>query len=200
LNKATRDIMKLLKLDAETAERVQDRMGENGLEFSECTQSQFDRAAREALRDIQDPVHEAAQDAYGKPMKGPAFEGADEEADFEQVASHLRTDAGLTDAEVVATGGNIDCILIHCGGHELFFGTAGEVWGASVYLDDEYTGDDVWTDCPSNETDPTKVALAITEAAMEFDQKHYSGEHSESWKELAVRNKRPRKPAGRPAK
>jgi len=69
MNKATRDIMKLLKLDADTAERVQDRMGQNGLDFSECSPREFANAARKALRDIQDPVHEAAQDAYRKPAK-----------------------------------------------------------------------------------------------------------------------------------
>jgi hypothetical protein len=48
MNKATTDIMNLLNLDAISAVKVQDRMGANGLDFSECTQGEFDEAAREA--------------------------------------------------------------------------------------------------------------------------------------------------------
>lgn len=53
MNKATRDIMALLKVSAETALKVQSRMDSNGLDFSECSQREFNRAARQALREIQ---------------------------------------------------------------------------------------------------------------------------------------------------
>ena len=48
MNKATTDIMNLLDLDAASAAQVQERMGANGLDFSECTQDEFDAAARDA--------------------------------------------------------------------------------------------------------------------------------------------------------
>jgi hypothetical protein len=45
MNKATRDIMTLLSVDAGTAFAVQAGMN---VDFSECTQREFVRAAREA--------------------------------------------------------------------------------------------------------------------------------------------------------
>jgi hypothetical protein len=45
------------------------------------------------------------------------------EADFDEVVDRLKTDAGLTNAEVVATGGGIDCVRIPCGKYVLYFGT-----------------------------------------------------------------------------
>ena len=104
---------------------------------------------------------------------------AAEEADFEQVADRLRKDAGLN-AEVVATGGGIDCIRITCGQYALYFGTAGENWGFSVSRivgeDEEFDFNDcdagIVTDASSENPDASAVALAITKAAMEFDQKY----------------------------
>lgn len=110
----------------------------------------------------------------------------DEEADYQQVVDHLKTDAGITDAEVEATGGNIDVIKVPCGKYVLYFGTAGDMWGASVYKkvnhpfpdDEEITNiNDVWTNVSSYETDPTAVALGITQAAMKFDQQYCGGKH-----------------------
>lgn len=57
MNKATRDIMALLKVDAETALKVQGRMESNGLDFSECSQREFNRAARAAHKEMC-PIHE----------------------------------------------------------------------------------------------------------------------------------------------
>ena len=166
MRKVTRDIMQRLDVDEVTADKVEDIMGQNGLDFSECTWPEFNKAASEAFEELQalgqgtnHDLLDAADDAYG-------------EADFEKVAEHLRVDAGLTDAEVVATGGNIDCVVVHCGTYELFFGTSAEMWGASVYKDDEYKDEEIWTECPSAEKDASKVALAITEAATKFDQAH----------------------------
>lgn len=90
----------------------------------------------------------------------------------------MKTDAGLTNAEVVATGGGIDCVRIPCGRYVLYFGTAAEMWGASVYVvkgGEEVWGDDcfeVWTSVPSDELDASAVALGITKAVMDFDQKY----------------------------
>jgi hypothetical protein len=39
----------LLDIDSVSASKVQERMGADGLDFSECTQSEFEDAAREAL-------------------------------------------------------------------------------------------------------------------------------------------------------
>ena len=51
MNQATKDIMKLFGMtDPKQALRVQERMGYNGLDFSECTKAQFKAAAKEALR------------------------------------------------------------------------------------------------------------------------------------------------------
>ena len=52
MNKDTRTIMRLLRVDEQTALRIQSKMGENGLDFSECDQREFNRAARTAYRQI----------------------------------------------------------------------------------------------------------------------------------------------------
>jgi hypothetical protein len=107
--------------------------------------------------------------------------GDDREADFDQVVGHLHTDAGITDASVESTGGSIDVIKVPCGVYNLYFGTAADMWGASVYKkveggqfpdDEEITDDQVWTTVSSYEADPSAVALAITQAAMDFDRSH----------------------------
>jgi hypothetical protein len=55
MNKDTRVIMKLLGVSEQTASKIQSKMGENGLDFSECDQREFNRAAREAYRQILQP-------------------------------------------------------------------------------------------------------------------------------------------------
>lgn len=52
MNKDTRTIMQLLGVDEQTALKIQNKMGENGLDFSECDQREFNRAARTAYRQI----------------------------------------------------------------------------------------------------------------------------------------------------
>lgn len=41
MNKDTRTIMQLLGVDEQTALMIQNKMGENGLDFSECDQWEF---------------------------------------------------------------------------------------------------------------------------------------------------------------
>ena len=99
----------------------------------------------------------------------------DTEANFEQVAEVLRQ-MGM-DAEVVATGGGIDCVLVKTPRHSLYFGTADDMWGATIHSrtsknfpnDEEFTGDDVWTTVSSYETDAKFVAEAIKEATDKFE-------------------------------
>jgi hypothetical protein len=55
VNKDTRTIMQLFGVSEQTALKVQDKMGENGLDFSECDQREFNRAARTAYRQILQP-------------------------------------------------------------------------------------------------------------------------------------------------
>jgi hypothetical protein len=52
MNKDTRTIMQLLRVNEQTALRIQNKMGENGLDFSECDQREFNHAARMAYRQI----------------------------------------------------------------------------------------------------------------------------------------------------
>ena len=44
-----KELMQLLRIDAETAERVRDLMDHDGIDYSECSQRVFERCAREAL-------------------------------------------------------------------------------------------------------------------------------------------------------
>ena len=55
MNKDTRTIMQLLGVDEQTALKIQNKMGENGLDFSECDQREFNRAVRTAYRQILQP-------------------------------------------------------------------------------------------------------------------------------------------------
>lgn len=55
MNKDTRTIMQLLGVDEQTALKIQNKMGENGLDFSECDQREFNRAARTAYSQILQP-------------------------------------------------------------------------------------------------------------------------------------------------
>jgi hypothetical protein len=55
MNKDTRTIMQLLGVSEQTALKIQSKMGENGLDFSECHQREFNRVAREAYRQILQP-------------------------------------------------------------------------------------------------------------------------------------------------
>jgi len=52
MNKDTRTIMQLLRVKVETALKIQHKMGENGLDFSECDQCEFNHAARTAYHQI----------------------------------------------------------------------------------------------------------------------------------------------------
>ena len=54
MNDVTRQIMKRFGLDAETALKVQARMEEEGLDFSECTKREFNRAMIEAFQWIKE--------------------------------------------------------------------------------------------------------------------------------------------------
>jgi len=55
MNKDTRVIMKLLGVSEQIASKIQAKMGENGLDFSECDQREFNHAARTAYRQILQP-------------------------------------------------------------------------------------------------------------------------------------------------
>ncbi len=46
MNQATRDIMALLKIDAQTAIQVQNQMSASGFDFSEATQRAFNKEAK----------------------------------------------------------------------------------------------------------------------------------------------------------
>jgi hypothetical protein len=46
MNQATRDIMALLKIDAQTAIQVQNQMSASGFDFSESTQRAFNKEAK----------------------------------------------------------------------------------------------------------------------------------------------------------
>lgn len=48
MNQATHTIAELLKIDLLTARKVQDQMGSDGLDFSECSMAQFRKAAKAA--------------------------------------------------------------------------------------------------------------------------------------------------------
>jgi len=52
LNKDTRNIMQLLRVNEQTGLKIQNKMGENGLDFSECDQWEFNDAARTAYRQV----------------------------------------------------------------------------------------------------------------------------------------------------
>jgi hypothetical protein len=52
MNKDTRTIMQLLGVSERTALKIQNKMGENGLDFSECDQWEFGQAAHIARRQI----------------------------------------------------------------------------------------------------------------------------------------------------
>jgi hypothetical protein len=49
MNQATKDIATLLKVSIDVALKVQSEMSGNGLSFSNCSQRQFNAAAREAF-------------------------------------------------------------------------------------------------------------------------------------------------------
>lgn len=85
---------------------------------------------------------------------------------LDQVLSHLKTDAGLTNAFVEHFLG---CIVVPCGEYELWFGTANETWGADVNLNGEPTDKSIDTDLSSDCAIPSLIALSITEAAMKFE-------------------------------
>ena len=50
--KVIRDIMRRYKVDSGIASAVRDQMEENGLDFSECTQQEFDAAMDEAFAEL----------------------------------------------------------------------------------------------------------------------------------------------------
>jgi hypothetical protein len=47
--------MKLLNVDAEAALTVQDHLSENGFDFSECSQREFNQSVRSAYDEISTP-------------------------------------------------------------------------------------------------------------------------------------------------
>jgi hypothetical protein len=100
----------------------------------------------------------------------PKIAADTEEANFDQVAGFIQK-AGKW-AEVIATGGGIDCIMVQDGFYNFYFGTASDLWGASVYSkngnDEEYAGEDIWTTVSYLETDPQFVAEGILEAIAKF--------------------------------
>jgi hypothetical protein len=49
MNQATYQIMNLLEVDSKAACKVQARMSQNGLDFSECTTREFNASAKQAL-------------------------------------------------------------------------------------------------------------------------------------------------------
>ena len=53
MNQATRDIMALLKIDADTAIQVQDKMGASGFDFSASSRKAFNREAKVCFALIQ---------------------------------------------------------------------------------------------------------------------------------------------------
>ena len=52
MNEDTHRIAKLLKIDLETAVKVQNQMAQNGVDFSECTKKAFNQEARLAYEEI----------------------------------------------------------------------------------------------------------------------------------------------------
>jgi len=52
MNKDMRTILQLLRLNEQNALKIQSKMGENGLDFSECDQREFNLAARIAHHQI----------------------------------------------------------------------------------------------------------------------------------------------------
>jgi len=91
------------------------------------------------------------------------------EENFEQIAQALQK-RGF-DAEVHASGGGIDVIRFVQGEHVFYFGTAAEVWGASVYdsSDENHIGE-AWTQVSSDEPNPAVVADAIAQTATEYER------------------------------
>ena len=53
MNQATRDIMALLNIDANTAIQVQDKMGASGFDFSASSRKAFNREAKVCFALIQ---------------------------------------------------------------------------------------------------------------------------------------------------
>jgi len=91
---------------------------------------------------------------------------------FEQIASHLRVDAGLPDASADHTGGGIICISIPVGRYFLVFGTANETWGADVYIgEDLQESESITLPLSSDTADPSGCAVAIQAAIREFAAK-----------------------------
>jgi hypothetical protein len=52
MNMYTKEIAALLKTDIEFALKVQDQMEENGIDYSECSTAQFNRAAKTAAAEL----------------------------------------------------------------------------------------------------------------------------------------------------
>ena len=48
MRRTTSQLIQLLKINEETADRVEDLMGQFGLDFSECSTREFNQSAREA--------------------------------------------------------------------------------------------------------------------------------------------------------
>lgn len=89
---------------------------------------------------------------------------------LEAVAEALR--ASGVNAGVQDTGGDTLCVVIAEADGSLdepkfWFGTAGEEWAAQV--DGDRSG--VWTDVPSDEVDPAKIAAGILGALKEYRKK-----------------------------
>lgn len=52
MNKVTTDIMKLVGCDAKRAFAIQMKMMENGVDFSECTKSEFKSEVERAAKEV----------------------------------------------------------------------------------------------------------------------------------------------------
>ena len=52
MNGYTQEIANLLGIDVQVAVKVQDRMEYNGIDYSECTQDEFNEYAFEAAEDL----------------------------------------------------------------------------------------------------------------------------------------------------
>lgn len=124
-----------------------------------------------------------------------------EPAKFEDIAKALQ--AIHPEAQVVNTGGGIDCIRVLVGHHALYFGTGGENWGASIYTVLP-TGNEVWVegsdydpnitmDMSSDVPDAAKVAAAINAATDAFYSKHYVA-HKPAGERLAINRDIPPSP------
>jgi len=83
---------------------------------------------------------------------------------LQDVTEALHT-IGENEAYIEEMGGGILCIWIPRKPYHFVFGVANETWGADIYLNDEFQdGQSINTNCPSDETDAHKIALALQDS------------------------------------